>query len=124
LEAAAALPAGCDENEDDSEPEPEWESSEARGKMRGMHPVLVSRTGRSHSAGLAALAGGAAAGVTAASADVAAAEDSAFAFQVAERGGGTAALLHAAGTLRDAMLLRQTAGPSRSLATPHHKSTR
>jgi hypothetical protein len=89
-----------------------------------MHPVLVSRTGRSRSAGFAALAGGAAAGVIAASADVAAAEDSAFAFQVAARGGGTAAVLHAAGTLRDAMLQRQTARPHHPLRLPNHKSTR
>jgi hypothetical protein len=85
----------------------------------GMHPVLVSRTGRSSHASFAALAlGGAAgaAGVTAASADVATSEDAAFACRVAGR--GAAVVLHAAGTLRDAMLARQTAGNVRAVAAP------
>ena len=120
-----ALLAGCDENEDDAEPDPE--TSDARGMTRGMHPVLVSRKGRSAAIGFAALAG-AAAGVTAASADVAAAEDSAFAFQLAARRSGTASVLHAAGTLRDAMLQRQTAGHAadQTCGSPttnrHHKT--
>jgi acyl carrier protein len=91
-----------------------------------MHPVLVSRTGRSSNASFAALAigsgggdgyhQGGSAGVTTLSADVAASEDAAFARRITTR--DAAVVLHAAGALRDAMLSRQTTGNVRAVAAP------
>ena len=118
---AATWLAGRDDEEEASE---EGEHGSAGGAS--MHPVLVSRTGRSSHASFAAMAMGhsshhqgglaSSSGVTTASANIATVEDAAFARRIAGR--DATVVLHAAGALRDAMLSKQTTGNVRAVAAP------
>ena len=81
-----------------------------------MHPILVSRTGRSAEQAFGYLVENCFRVIVAISADISVAEDAFYARVITGR--DASLLFHAAGLLRDAILTRQTAGDIRVVAAP------